>query len=139
MTTQRTSAHPLILAAALVLALPAAPAPAFAQSPDAEVAPAPPRRETIIGGATAGLPDLQSCVDVEIGGSRSFGCLNERLKQAVERAHPGINAPPLDARSSDIRAGTANTGAVKQQYGPNYGISVVPWRPAPPAPVLPRR
>ncbi|WP_244599937.1 hypothetical protein [Blastochloris tepida] len=128
-----------VIRAALVLALIAASTPARAQSVDDGEMAEPPRRETIIGGGTPGLSDLQSCVDVEIGGSRSFGCLNQRLKQAVERAHPGLNAPPLDARSPDIRAGIANTGAVKQQYGANYGISVVPWRPAPPAPVMPRR
>jgi hypothetical protein len=71
-------------------------------------------------------------VEVEIGGSKAFNCLNEKLKQQVDRVNPSLNTPPIDARSPDIRVGVVNIPAVQQQYGKNFGVSVVPFRPAPP-------
>ncbi len=73
----------------------------------------------------------ETCVEVEIGNEKapSLGCLNRRLKQQVDRVAPSLNAPPIDARSQDIRVGVANTVAVQQQYGPNFGRSAIPFRP----------
>jgi hypothetical protein len=36
--------------------------------------------------------------------------------------------PPIDARSSDTKLGIVNIPAVQQQYGSNFGRSVVPFR-----------
>jgi hypothetical protein len=57
----------------------------------------------------------ETCVEVEIGNEKapSLGCLNRRLKQQVDRVAPSLNAPPIDARSQDIRVGIANTVAVQ--------------------------
>lgn len=114
----------------------------------------PPRPEIIIGGAppaadtrgddrrqgdTGGrrAARLQQCVDVVIGSERSFGCLNEKLRHQVERVNPAVNAPPLDAGSPDVKTGVVNIPAVKEQYGQNFGVSAVPFRPPPPVFAVP--
>jgi hypothetical protein len=108
--------------------------PAIAQAPR-DGRPAAPR-ETIIGGQPP--PNFQQCIEVEIGGERGFGCLNQQLKREVDRVNSSLNLPPLDARSSDVRVGNVNEAAVRQQYGSNYGRSVFPSRPPPPVFVVPR-
>jgi hypothetical protein len=105
---------------------------AVAQSPAPLVPPAQKpgeSREPIIGGQLPPPPNFQQCIEVEIGGDRAFGCLNQQLKRQVERVNPSLNLPPLDARSSDVRVGNVNEAAIRQQYGPNYGRSVIPFRP----------
>ena len=95
--------------------------------------------EMIIGGG-AGKTDR--CVEVEIGTGRSMDCLNQKLRREVDRVNPTMNLPPIDARSSDTKVGVVNIPGVQQQYGRNFGVSVVPQRPAPPvfsAPLGPRR
>jgi hypothetical protein len=111
--------------------------PVFAQSPDASGEARGGPRETIIGGAPS--QPFQRCIEVEIGGDQQFGCLNQQLKREVDRVTGTPNVPPLDARSPDIRVGNVNEAAVRQQYGPNYGRSVVPFRPHLSFPVSPRR
>jgi hypothetical protein len=113
-------------------------APVAAQAPDRSTGPSE-RRETIIGGSQPPAPTFERCVDVEIGSDSALGCLNQKLKREVERANPSINLPPLDARSPDVRVGNVNEAAVRQQYGSNYGRSVIPFRPPSPILVLPRR
>jgi hypothetical protein len=71
----------------------------------------------------------ETCIEVEIDGTRTFNCTNEKLKRDAERVVPQANVPPLDARSPDVKLGIINIPAVKQQYGPNYGVSVIPYRP----------
>ncbi len=97
------------------------------------------RESLIVGGAPPPPPKLERCIDVEIGGDHSLGCLNQHLKNQVERVNPSLNLPPLDARSSDIRVGNVNDAAVRQQYGSNYGRSVYPYRPPTSIFVAPRR
>jgi hypothetical protein len=65
------------------------------------------------------------------GGDQSFGCLNETLKKQVDQINPVLNAPPIDAKSQDLKVGTVNIPAVQQQYGQNFGHSVIPYRPPP--------
>jgi hypothetical protein len=84
----------------------------------------------------------ERCVDVKIGDDHALGCLNEKLKQQVDKVNPVENIPPIDARSSDTKTGVVNIPGVQQQYGKNFGHSVVPYRPAPPvytSPLGPRR
>lgn len=107
---------------------------ATAQAPG----PAERRESTVIGGKPSGST-VQRCVDVQIGGDRAFGCLNEKLRREVDKVNPTLNLPPIDARSSDVRVGNANEAAVRQQYGSNYGRSATPFRPPPIANVLPHR
>jgi hypothetical protein len=111
--------------------------PVAAQSPTHPVQSTAEPRETIIGGQPP--PNSQQCVEVEIGGDRAFGCLNQQLKRQAERVNPSLNLPPLDARSPDVRVGNVNEAAIRQQYGPNYGRSVVPFRPPAPTFGLPPR
>ena len=73
------------------------------------------------------------CVEIQIGQSRSMDCLNQQLRQKVDRVNPPIiNQPPLDARSPDTKVGVINIPGVQQQYGKNFGVSAVPFRPPPP-------
>lgn len=84
-----------------------------------------------------GTVDAESCVEVDIGGSKALDCINRKLKKETDRVRPLPNLPPVDARSQDIHLGIVNGPAVQQQYGPNFGKSVIPYRPsatyAPPA------
>ncbi len=59
--------------------------------------------------------------------------LNRQLKRKVDETNPVLNTPPLDARSPDTKIGIVNIPGVQQQYGKNFGNSVIPYRP--PAPV----
>lgn len=113
-----------------VFSLCALGAPATAQAPRAQTPP--PSQEFILGGDPPQSRSRQTCVDVEIGSDRAFGCINQQLRRQVDRANPGSIAPPFDARSQDIGIGLSNIPAVRQQYGPNFGRSVVPYRPPPP-------
>ena len=88
------------------------------------------RPEVVIGGAPNAPPRSGKCAEATSGGT--MDCLNQKLKREVERVNPVENLPPIDARSSDIKTGVVNIPAVKQQYGRNFGVSVVPYRPAPP-------
>ncbi len=121
--------------AAMVFAL---TLPAAAQAPAPGDGQAAGPGQVIIGGQPPPAPSFQRCTEVEIGGDREYGCLNQQLKTQVQRTNPSTASPPFDARSPDVSVGTANSAAVKEQYGPNYGISVLPYRP-PPLPVFPRR
>jgi hypothetical protein len=109
---------PLALASTLLLVAPAR----------AEDAGAAPPNEIVIGGAPAPRPSFDGCVEVEIGKDRSFGCLNRQLRSEVDKIKPTIPAPPVDARSSDLKTGVVNIPAIQQQYGRNFGISVIPHR-----------
>ena len=76
----------------------------------------------------------ETCVEVEIGGEKAPGlnCLNQELKRKVDRVQPPPIGAPLDAQSPSVRVGTFNETAVSQQYGTNFGKSVVPQRPPTP-------
>ena len=66
----------------------------------------------------------------QTGSDQSFACLNQRLQSQVNAVNPTNPGPPIDAKSSDLKVGNVNMSAVKQQYGQNFGISAVPYRPA---------
>lgn len=81
----------------------------------------------------------ENCVEVEIGDAKAYDCLNGKLRRQAQRVSPLFNMPPIDSKSSDIHLGIANMPAVRQQYGQNYGKSVIPYRPAPPVYSAPLR
>ena len=62
----------------------------------------------------------------------SLGCLNKKLKQQVDKVNPVGNIAPVDAKSSDTKTGVVNIPGVQQQYGKNFGNSVIPFRPGQP-------
>lgn len=108
------------------------PATGRAQSlPGPLLAPAPAAPPTI-GGDTRKFPVVDGdCVEVEIGGepAPTLNCLNRKLKRKIDQLQlPQVSAP-LDARSPDTKIGIVNQPALRQQYGTNYGISVLPQRP----------
>ncbi|HTH98409.1 MAG TPA: hypothetical protein VL574_13405 [Stellaceae bacterium] len=84
-------------------------------------------------GSNAHTETGEACVEVEIGGQKSTGldCLNQKLKQATDSVQPVGNIPPVDASSPAVKVGGFNETAMQQQYGQNWGKSVVPFRPAP--------
>jgi hypothetical protein len=94
--------------------------------------------------APAQPPRIQDQLDHKDGGdgkSRTGGKgdgdhpldrLNQQLKRKVDETNPTGNNPPLDARSPDTKTGVINIPGVQQQYGKNFGNSVVPYRPSPP-------
>jgi hypothetical protein len=82
-------------------------------------------------GGTSAPAGPERCVEVEIGSSRAMDCLNQKLKREVDRVNPSVNLPPVDARSPDTKVGVVNVPGVQQQYGRNFGVSAVPFRPAP--------
>ena len=86
----------------------------------------------LIGLVSVGTPVLaeETCVEVEIGGEKApnLNCLNQHLQKQVDSVRPSETIAPLDASSSAVRLGGTNETALKQQYGPNYGKSAVPWR-----------
>lgn len=99
--------------------------------------------DVILGASPAPAPD-ESCVEVEIGGDKAPGlsCLNQQLRRAVDGVRPPANIPPLDAASPAVRVGGFNEAAMQEQFGKNFGKSVIPFRPPPPvfaSPLSPRR
>ncbi|BAM92492.1 conserved exported hypothetical protein [Bradyrhizobium oligotrophicum S58] len=84
----------------------------------------------VLGGRTPTPGDKpERCTGSASGQQGSFGCINESLKRKVDAVNPLSNQPPIDASSSDLKVGTVNIPAVRQQYGANFGRSVVPYRP----------
>jgi hypothetical protein len=88
-------------------------------------------------GNEAGPGGTDRCVDVQIGSSHAFDCLNRKLREQVDRVNPSIPSAPIDASSSDLKVGVVNVPAVKQQYGKNFGVSVIPYRPPTPVFTMP--
>jgi hypothetical protein len=60
------------------------------------------------------------------------GAATKICATAADRVNPSMPAAPLDASSPDLKVGTVNIPAVQQQYGKNFGVSVMPYRPPPP-------
>lgn len=73
----------------------------------------------------------QTCVQVQIAGQNpsALNCLNQQLQQQVQAANPSQPNLPLAAVSSSNKVGTFNEQSVNEQYGQNFGKSVVPYRP----------
>jgi hypothetical protein len=132
-----------ILAALAVAAAAAMPGQAKAQTSLSEITVSPPdlppritdqfnRKGGGDGHIGAGAKD----------GDNTHGLdrLDQQLKRKVDEINPLGNIVPLDARSPDVKTGMVNIPGVEQQYGQNFGKSVMPYRP--PSPVYslsPRR
>jgi hypothetical protein len=85
---------------------------------------------TLPGSGQPHSPGSDQCGGaVSADSSHAFDCLNSQLKQEVDRINPGVPTAPIDNNSSDLKLGLVNIPAVKQQYGQNFGVSVVPYRP----------
>ncbi len=111
----------LALGASLVLA-----GECYAQQP-------PDRLPQIEVGAQRLTPaNSGNCAKAPAGSSQSLNCLNQKLKQQVDQVNPPAVDAPLNAGSGDTKIGIVNLPAVQQQYGKNYGHSVIPFRPPPP-------
>jgi len=113
-----------------VVALLPARADAQTSLPDITVHPSTPKS----GDHTdpKGSGDGKNGADVKGGDDHAFERLNQQLKRKVDETNPIGNNPPLDANSPDPKTGVVNIPGVQQQYGKNFGNSVVPYRPPPP-------
>jgi hypothetical protein len=111
----------VILALALV-----GPAKSGAQTPLG--APAPAAGITLLGSPG------QTCVQVEVQGEKPspYNCLNQELQQQVQGTSQSQPKLPLGATSPSNAVGTFNEQGVSEQYGQNFGKSVIPYRPTPP-------
>lgn len=119
-----------------IMAFVALTAQASAQNSPASQNPAP-QNPPASGGVVLGSTDApttwhETCVEVEIGGSKSYNCINEKLRQQVDKVNPSANIPPIDAKSQSVKIGLFNEPGVREQYGQNFGHSVFPYRPPPP-------
>ncbi len=77
----------------------------------------------------------QTCVQISLNSQTGppYNCLNQQLQQLAESARPQPTLP-LSASSPSNATGTFNESSVAEQYGKNFGHSVIPYRP--PAPVF---
>ncbi len=86
-------------------------------------------------GAQRATPDSKTCVQVEIPGGTAnpFACLNQQLAaQAMAASGHALPGLPLAAGSPSNATGIFNKTGLAEQYGKNFGMSVIPYRPAPP-------
>jgi hypothetical protein len=99
-----------------------------AEQPPAQVLPPSPGEGSA---ASNSPPPATPCKGDGSAADKGFGCLNQKLKNQVDQAslNAGIPSAPLDAKSTDLKVGVVNVPAVQQQYGKNFGVSVVPYRP----------
>jgi hypothetical protein len=78
------------------------------------------------------VDDGKAGAGAKSGDNKALDRLNDQLKRKVDETNPVGNNPPLDARSPDTKTGVVNIPGVQQQYGQNFGHSVVPFRPEQP-------
>ena len=80
-------------------------------------------------------PAGRTCVQVEVAGqaASSLNCLNQALARQLQSHGLAPPPAPLGAGSPSNAVGTFNEQSVREQYGRNFGKSVVPYRPPPPA------
>jgi hypothetical protein len=110
----------LALATGLLMVM---PGHAQQQLPDAAVSPSAPKNADHKGIGGKGGSEVKN------GDDHSLRDLNQQLKRKVDEVNPTGNNPPLDASSPDTKTGVINIPGVQQQYGKNFGNSVVPYRP----------
>jgi hypothetical protein len=79
----------------------------------------------------------KECVDVMVGSVQSYACLNQELQRLTEDRHRTNPLPDVHVDSPAPATGTFNQAATRERLGNAFGHSVIPQRPAIPAPVLP--
>ncbi|MCC8539488.1 hypothetical protein ACDH70_01215 [Xanthomonas axonopodis pv. poinsettiicola] len=82
----------------------------------------------------AAVTDAAPCVEVRIGQSSSgrLSCLNQLLRESVERSTGAPAAITTPANGSALQLGQPTPAALRQRYGQAFGHSLQPQRP--PAP-----
>ena len=72
----------------------------------------------------------ERCVDVEVGTSQSYDCINQNLQALSRQAHqPASTAAPDIGKIPSNQTGQFNEDATRNRLGANYGKSVTPARP----------
>ena len=87
-------------------------------------------------------PDT-SCVDVQVGSSRSYDCINRALRNRVQQVRPPADDSTVTATSPSNRTGTFNQSATREYLGSSFGHSAIPQphvhtQPPPALGALPR-
>jgi hypothetical protein len=80
--------------------------------------------------------DGQTCVQVTLNGQKppAYNCLNQQMQSLALGAQAAPPALPVTANAPSNQVGTFNQQGIAEQYGQNFGKSVIPYRP--PAPVM---
>ena len=86
--------------------------------------------------ARANAASATPCVDVQIGQTFAYGCINKELRQIVDGTHAMIAVPDVRADSPPVASGLFNRAAVRERLGNAFGHSVVPQRPGLPGPAF---
>lgn len=87
-----------------------------------------------IGGNAPSASAGGTCVQVRIAGQKPspYDCLNQQLQQQAQGTQGAPSVPPVTAASPSNETGTFNQQGIAEQYGKNFGKSVIPYRPPPP-------
>jgi hypothetical protein len=125
----RIDVRSVIRAAASIALLVAMSVRMEAQTALPEITVVPPNATSGTKSNARGDADRKPGDGIGASNKSSLDRLNEQLKRKVDEANPADNSAPLDARSSDLKTGVVNMPGVKQQYGKNFGHSVIPYRP----------
>ncbi len=88
-----------------------------------------------MGGAAARADDAPPCVSVRAGNisAPAFDCINARLRAmaAAEQMRQQLPvAPAADPAASPDRVGDTTHAGAALRFGPNFGVSPQPYRPA---------
>lgn len=77
----------------------------------------------------ASAQTLPACPDVEIGGERTYACLNERLRVLSEtpKADSAGTVPRADDPAN--KTGAFSEAGTRERLGASFGKSAVPQRP----------
>lgn len=118
-----------VAAAIVVLVVLAMLAQAKSQTSLPEITVTPPPLPPRIQDQLKGNGEGKAGSDTKGDDNRALEQLNKDLKRKADETSPIGNVPPLDARSPDTKTGVVNIPGVQQQYGKNFGNSVVPYRP----------
>lgn len=72
-----------------------------------------------------------ACVQVQVAGQKPspYACLNQQLQQQAQDASPTQPQLPLAANAPSNQVGTFNEQGLAEQFGQNFGKSVMPYRP----------
>jgi hypothetical protein len=87
---------------------------------------------TGVARAQAPAPEeTQTCVDVQVGGERSYACINAALARTARLAHTPVNPGILSATSPSNTVGAFNRAGTAERMGDTFGHSVLEQRPPP--------
>lgn len=82
-----------------------------------------------------GPPPDKECVDVMVGSTQSYGCLNRELQRLTNDSRRTNALPDIRVDSPAPATGTFNQAATHERLGNAFGHSLIPQRPPMPGPL----